>query len=411
MWIATLAANVTFNDQPVTKAFMKIGINPRSIRIRGGDYPGKAELSAKAAEQKTKASGLMYEFQVYENVIGPILASHVCPNFLRPYLVSYNCKMEDLLSALQFGMKQFDDPTLQNLLLRSVDFMSNGKKERPAIHDANGLDPDAIPDADPNLRFMVLTTEYENVISYWKFLSPNTNMDMHRRMSVLLQILVALYVMEKSKLAHNDLHVGNILIQGLDQPTTFTYIINGEVFSIRTDVKALVYDWDWSACESLGANRRIGNQLKPFDRNRDLVRLYKSMTPKNPIDDPNLDPQQRSLMHEVFDLSLINPEIVPHRSKGAEMPLPLLEAIRLTADAFEPVDPSAEPYIINDDRFLSNGALNIDYACSADLRRQHQASLEKCEQENASLKRRMEKLEAQMSFTNSLLRKRQKREG
>jgi hypothetical protein len=413
-WIVTLSDNTTFNGQPVTKAFVKIGINPSSI-LYTDDVAPPPEILKQMYDRKIKATGLMYEFQVYDKVIGPILANHVCPNFLRPYLVSYNCRFQDLQRAMSFGLRDINPDTRLELLLRNVDYMSNGKKERPAIHDQTNLNPKDIPDENRAWRFMVLTTEFENVISYWDFLNPEQRVIPIDRMAVLLQILVALYVMEKSKLVHHDLHAGNVLVQRLAKPTTFTYILNGEVFSVETEFKAMVYDFDWATCESLGPNARMGERVTPFKRNLDLVRLYKSMTPKEQMADKTLDRQHRSLMHKVVDLTHVDYSIAAHRSSGKEIPDSLLGAIQAAASYFQHVKPSDEPYVINDDRFASNGTLNLDYKILSNIRWnssqyedmiiEYRNSLQKCERESVELRRRVTDLEAQLSYVRSLMRK------
>ena len=414
-WILTLSPNTMFNKEPVTKTFMKIGLNPTSIRLPPGDEANLDARTEVAVKQVHKALGLQYELEVYDKVIGPILASHVCPNFLRPYLVSYNCTFKDLLHALQQGLPDVDADTRQELLLRNVDYMTNGKPGRPAINDQTGLVLGHAPDENPAWRFMVLTTEYETVTPYYNFLRPEYDIQFLDRAAVLMQILVALYVMQKTQLMHQDLHAGNILVQALPEVTTFTYSINGEVFSCESRYKALVYDFDLASCTSLGPNIRRGDELAPFKKNHDLVRLYKSLTPQGPRTNVTLTTQYRTLMHKVFDLKDIRHDRDVYHSKGEEIKLPLLSAIQFMSTAFREVKPSSTPYIIDDDMFLSNGALNIDHQLMKNIRQTNSQyedeiiacrnALQKSEQEYAELQRRMTFLDAKLSYAQSLLRK------
>jgi type II secretory pathway component PulJ len=79
------------------------------------------------------------------------------------------------------------------------------------------------------------------------------------------------------------------------------------------------------------------------------------------------------------------------------------------------VKPSSTPYIIDDDMFLSNGALNIDHQLMKNIRQTNSQyedeiiacrnALQKSEQEYAELQRRMTFLDAKLSYAQSLLRK------
>jgi hypothetical protein len=265
---------------------------------------------------------------------------------------------------------------------------------------------------------MALTTEYETVTPYSNFLHHQHEVPFIERVAVLMQILVALYVMEKSQLMHNDLHAGNILVQVLPDVTTFTYIINGKSYTCQSKYKALIYDFDLAVCTSLGANRRRGKTVPPFEKNADLVRLYKSLSPGVQRTNVALTTHYRSSIPRVFDVKDINHDADVYHSKGEEIKLPLLSGIKYITTAFRGVPPSDQPYIINDEMFLSNGTLNLDHKLTADIRQTNnmyedeiihcQNALEKSKTEFAELQRRMTFLDAQLSYTQSLLRKQQR---
>jgi hypothetical protein len=393
-WECELKPGTTFQGKPVLSTFMKIGINPASM-----PKPNAEQTALKrqmATDRIQAASGLMYEFQVYHDIVTPILDADICPNFLRSYLISYNCKYSDLLDSLRIGLSPDIDPSeVHRHLNRNISFLYQGTEKRPAIQSRSDLDHQK---PSSKLRYMVLTTEFNDVEDYWVWLSsPHT---VRSRQAVLLQILMALYVMSKSKLMHNDLRAPNIFVQRLREPETWTYVINDQSpITVYTPYKALVYDFDRGTSASLGVNVFVKESgLYPadmglFEENRDLVCLYKSLLGGHEVD---------SLIPEYFDVRNVNEKTEWFLGRGYEVPTSLQTAIRRLSHAFD-LPPSDRVYRINDDMFMRDGTLNRDHADLSALRaanEQHEkvvadykVILENCNAE----KRRLENELAELS--------------
>lgn len=358
-WECELKPETTFQGQKVTHAFMKIGINPASMpRPKPLDSALKRQ---QALDRIEAATGLMYEFQVYHRLVTPILDAGICPNFLRSYLISYNCKYDDLLSALQVGLApQIDREQVYKHLNRNLYYLYTTVDHRPAIQSRSELHR-ATP--SPALRYMALTTEFNKVKDYWVWLSENHSVESRRE--VLLQILMALYVMSKSKLMHNDLRAPNIFVQLLPAAETWTYIINGgEPISVRTFYLVKIYDFDRATCVSLGKNAYVKDSglypvdLPLFEENRDLVCLWKSLFGGNEV---------KSLIADYFDVRNVDMRTEWFLGRGREIPTSLLTGIMNLSRTFD-VPPGQVVYLINDDMFNSDGTLNRDHEDLSALR-------------------------------------------
>jgi hypothetical protein len=365
---------------------MKIGINPASLPKPHAEQTALKRQTT--LDRIQAAAGLMYEFQIYHDIVTPILDAGICPNFLRSFLISYNCKYADLLAAVKIGLRPDIEPgEVHKHLNRNISFLYHGTEKRPAIQSRSDLHHKK---PSPTLRYMVLTTEFNDVQDYWVWLSsPHT---VRSRQAVLLQILIALYVMSKSKLMHNDLRAPNIFVQRLHEPETWTYVINdGDPITIYTPYLAKVYDYDRGTSERHGINVFVKESgLYPadmdiFEENRDLVCLYKSLLGGHEVD---------SLIPEYFDVRNVNEKTEWFLGRGYEVPTSLMAGIQRLSHAFD-LPPSDRVYRINDDMFMRDGSLNRDHVDLSALRmanEQHEkvvadykVILEKCNAEKRQL--------------------------
>lgn len=355
-WVCKLEPGTTYEGQAIPSTFMKIGINPASMPKPARD--GNKNKQRDALERIQAATGLMYEFQVYHSIVTPILDAGICPNFLRSYLVSYNCQYDDLLSTLKKGLAshRINPNDASQHLNRNLNYMYYGQKNRPAIQSTDGL---RVAAPLPSLRYMVLTTEFNNVTDYWEWLGQDHSPE--SRSVVLLQIAVGLYVMSKAKLMHNDLRAPNIFVRKLPKPTSWTYKIN-DVLSIciSTVYLALIYDFDRGTSFLLGDNPYVKESgiypadLPLFEENRDLACLYKSLT-------PNAKRAKDSLIPRFFDVKAIKKDTDWYEGRGDEIRTTLIDGIRAIADTLPALPPAGTVYNILDSKFNRNGSLNPDY--------------------------------------------------
>jgi DNA-binding transcriptional MerR regulator len=366
---------------------MKIGINPQCIDVRSGlrriayqEHPERflmppEVISGKgwnAVCLKESALGLLYELRVYNEIISPMLDAEICPNFLRSMLVSYNCTYQDLTKTLQKGLPgKLTMRDVKNRFNRSLSYMTTRKNGRPPIHASPVVSVDGTvpqyPRPDSSIRFMVLTTEFDDVESYFDWLfDPLRRLEPEfgeERNAVALQLFIALYAMQCCKLMHGDLHAGNIFIQTLPQEEVLQYKIEGQKIAFKVKSLLKVYDYDNASCLRLGDNLHVTapmtgvlkqawyRQSPSFEPNRDLAGLCNAL-------DKNVDYAGIGQSIE-FDLT-IPKQASWSNAQGAEVITPLLEAITNAAGFVdqEVWDPTLPVYRINQFMFNPDGSFN-----------------------------------------------------
>ena len=60
--------------------------------------------------------------------------------------------------------------------------------------------------------------------------------------------------MQRFKIAHNDLHHGNILVETLSKPILLSYKMGDFIFEFETNYILYIFDWDRSYCKEVGDN-------------------------------------------------------------------------------------------------------------------------------------------------------------
>lgn len=277
-WICELKEDTTFLDEVCTHAFMKIGFLNKTVESRG----------------------LGYEFQVYLSIISPLLAHGISPNFLRPYCASHQVSYDDLKSALDVGLTSKTRVQRYSNLDRNLQFMHDGRKDRPAIDDDVAMPGRMAQRSHAHDTFLVITTEYTQVTTYREWLS--TKYAPAIKLSVLMQILIALHTMQLCQLMHNDLHTRNIFIKELPQPITLVYFIDvGLPISIETKYLVKIYDFDRATCpHQLGDNPFAPTNR--FQPKQDLMCLYRNFLASRGIQ------FEAGVLKVMFDIRVVYPD-------------------------------------------------------------------------------------------------------
>ena len=352
-WICTLKEGTFYENKKVTHTAMKIGINPSSLPVENA---------------KRAAIGLMYELQVYNQLITPILDAFICPNFVRSYLVSYNCRRADLVMALSAGIG-VEPSQASRHLDRSLGFLQQGRGERPPVDAPVPPGERYLPPSD-NLRLMVLTTEYTDLQTYKDWLMVPHSVESVR--VVLLQIVVALHVMALSKLMHNDLCAQSIFVQTTKKPETVTYRIQGvPPITYSSCYRVKIMGFDKATTRVLGENAlftrsaRFQN-LPTFEKKRDLVCLFKNL--ETLADKVGTPLSRLSGIPEFFDTAGVR-DTEWYQSRGDEIPTTLLTGLRSIAATLPAAGPpDGSVFTVTRDMFMRDGSLNCDHQVLADLK-------------------------------------------
>lgn len=130
-----------------------------------------------------------------------------------------------------------------------------------------------------------------------------------KMLQIFFLICTALYAFSLSGCVHNDLHYGNIYIETLPQQEQSIFCINNKYYSIRSQYKVYIYDFDRCYSKQLFNNKMLENdwscnalQCNEWYDNLDIVKILCYM-----VRDYDLGTPRRSLADE-----LINCIVPPH---------------------------------------------------------------------------------------------------
>ena len=105
-----------------------------------------------------------------------------------------------------------------------------------------------------------ITKEPENILTLYDLIKTNklTETDIYQ---IFFQIMYNLRLFEINRITHNDLHIGNIIVEQLETPKSLKYKVDDKVYNIDTKYIIKIFDWDLSFCASLGDNEKIKSKF------------------------------------------------------------------------------------------------------------------------------------------------------
>ena len=223
---------------------------------------------------------LVYESNVYENVIGPMMAFNFNPHFVSYYGRARGCKAENLGNIWK-DRSSLTDEEIKQSLTRNTYFMINDLKDRPAFDTVNRLGMEIseynwVFDRlkDHTITFGMICTRRSSGISMSDWLEltirRGTYIEIMADISIaLIQAVSGLVALESFHCTHNDMHLGNIFVNVLPQSKTRYYSYthyedeknqNDLIYSINTNIEVQLYDWDRAYVNSLGNNPILGSE-------------------------------------------------------------------------------------------------------------------------------------------------------
>ena len=273
----------------------------------------------------TDVEGLKYELDVYKNIINKIISSDESPNFIPfigygecllqdicKHIGKNNCKrlMDDLDKYYYLIMKKYPQTRLCIMMTyRPPDSKSLNKMLQPNAKSLEKLDEigNKFQNDEENLEFdriEKLNDVFDQTIR--KKINDGINNKIHRLRKkyrkieddfyrqhfskiwntqtgkeILFQIVYSLAVMDKYRLVHHDLHIGNILIRKYKNLFKRVYEINGKKYLIQTRYQPYIFDWDLAYSEELGDNMKLStheykknNIRNKYDNRFDLYVIF-----------------------------------------------------------------------------------------------------------------------------------------
>ena len=281
--------NVKYLNRSVRKAFVKLAVSSDSyMTARQFDY----KLNTPSLKNTLSSlKGLEYEFLVYSNITKRLIDQEVCPFFVSIYGVAYNCNYEKVYNILRKATTDAGVP-VSDVELRFKRNIRDAltKKTRGAINDMDPLEPGlGSIDSMAMLRFNMLVSEFMYPARTNKFENHPFDQLYVIDWTYLFQVAVACYALECSKTAHNDLHDGNVFLVDLNDMVTFTMVVQETAYTVSTDKRVALYDFDRAYCTMLGDNPFLSptfySQNNYVGKSKDFMKFMGYVYKKSQADD------------------------------------------------------------------------------------------------------------------------------
>jgi len=265
-WIVTLKNNVVDkNGNKINKAFLKIYSN---ISL----FEKYDNVDFKILKQAV--NGLIYETKIYRYIVTPLVNLGICPNFIRflgsGTMCSYDNLYHMLINNYYKSNKKVSPEKIATKLKRNINNNILNYQDKNFSLD-NSVKYSLEKEYEINdLYFDInLTETFDNATSFHDILRKPDIQD-RNIYNILFQIFAACYSMSLTKMIHNDLHSGNIMVRTLNQPKTLVYFINNKRYVLKVKYFVHIYDFDRSYVKRLGDNEGV-KLYHVFSQNNELI--------------------------------------------------------------------------------------------------------------------------------------------
>lgn len=264
-------------EDVVVKAHLKLKDEQKFrkdlLELVGNKRLGNYIINAYNIKYKSWLGGMEYENKIYSEIIHQIVKQKISPNFVefvtlksepfKKFMQTFHGyrfeTSKDWVNALKYFMTRAtsgdkDLNFLDIFLLNKFDILS---KTLTMVKDLEQL---ARIYAD-NIDVVFVVTKrvlgVQNKI--FDFVTTSRTTTEEELKEILFQLFFNLYLMQKIKLQHNDLHDGNILIETLPKRKKILYVVDGTKYTVTTKYLLRIYDWDLAYVDDsfYGVNSRI----------------------------------------------------------------------------------------------------------------------------------------------------------
>lgn len=225
--------------------------------------------------------GLEYETEIYREVIKQIVAEKMSPNFVE-YITNRTVDFVTFCDVFHKG--QFSFQTTDDKINALRTFLGFVEYDSLFAVDKYKVDRKQLIDCYLNnisVSFLTLkrVVGVENKLASLITKSELTSEEVKQ---IMFQLLFALYLMQKLKLQHNDLHANNVLVEDLIHPRSISYTVDGQEYIVTTKYLLRIYDWDIAFMDDpyFGENLKVEQQYlksifveNKFKRNFDFFTI------------------------------------------------------------------------------------------------------------------------------------------
>lgn len=232
-----------------------------------------------------RIKGIDYENRVYSDIVSYIFEKNISTNFVEFVTIGHAPYAE---FVNKFASETFDLDTYVGLVRVIIHWMSH----------VNGLDDVLImsprkrtitPEIQVDERYLLYNYLKHSTIyflvtkrvlgsenDFKKMVCRSSTLSENELKQVMFQLFFTLYLMQKIRLQHNDLHYHNILIETLPEKTMLSYRVDGKLFEFETQYLLRIYDWDNSFVDDpcFGINEMI--EMRKYKSNGILNEIVKN---------------------------------------------------------------------------------------------------------------------------------------
>ena len=260
--------NVTTGKLPAVaiKAWMSWNLISKGELERFYNDPSVPYKFWKLVQEKENSNYLVnykaldYEVKVYKYITKNIILTNESNNFV-PYIGYVSCSLQNIVNEIK---------TARNSL---------SEKDRQKLFETFSLPAKYFPNMKLNLLVTGSLENKKQLPTLYELLNDRVLSDGSLN-SIVFQLLHAIYVLEKHRIMHNDLHLDNVFVEVLDEPRTVSLKIDNTIFSFSTHYIPKIFDWDRCYAESFGENPIINttrykrmNATNKFGKKRDYYQI------------------------------------------------------------------------------------------------------------------------------------------
>jgi hypothetical protein len=279
-WIITLKNNVfDKKNNKIKKAFLKIYSNMSFF-----DNEKYSDIDFKYLKQAVE--GLTYESKIYKYIVTPLVDYNICPNFIRFLGNGTMCSYDNLYNMLHDNYykdnKKISPEKIKKKLKRNIiNNILSYDNENINFDESQKYQTENNYELDELQFDITLTETYDHSMSFNDILR-KPDIQERNINNILFQIFVACYSMSLTKMIHNDLHSGNIMVRSLDKPKILVYFINNRKYVLKVKYFVHIYDFDRAYAGRLGDNEslkmyNVFSQDNELIENKDMMKLLCSV--------------------------------------------------------------------------------------------------------------------------------------
>ena len=235
--------NFLYEGEYVNSIYMKIFVSELCL-------PSSVPYPVDIPDDLISRDELLYEYMLYLSKIKNFTKMGICPYFVKVLGGNLRVDYDDIqtflksITMLNQDNMQMSDDSKENVLERNMNVIIRRLADRPSITNTSIDIKDKLP-----------TEIVKNYTKYGYFMTEGTSnttnlsdaimsgsLDLNEIYIVIFQLIAACRTMNLSKIAHNDLHLGNVLIERRNY--NHTIISDDNIFTLLSPFVLHLYDFD-----------------------------------------------------------------------------------------------------------------------------------------------------------------------